>query len=52
MLQKQAFSFKPKKKQLNTDLKLKLPLKNTATHVSYFGILIDNKFNCILITLF
>ena len=46
MLQKQKL-FKPKNKQLDTDLKLKLCRKqlHTTTHVRYLGILIDYKLN-------
>ena len=42
-----AKTVKPKNKQLNTDLKLKLCRKRlyTTTHVRYLGILIDGKLN-------
>ena len=45
MLKNQVILFKPKNKQLDTDLKLKLcrKLLYTNTQVSYLAILVDDK---------
>ena len=45
MLKNQVILFKPKNKQLDTDLKLKLcrKLLYTTTQVSYLAILVDDK---------
>ena len=48
MLKNQVILFKPKNKQLDTDLKLKLcrKLLYTNTQVSYLAILVDDKLKC------